>query len=57
MVASLLDSTKRLQDLLWYWSLGEVTKEDVGLEYVHLGSQFNATVTAFQYYNIDLRYV
>lgn len=42
--------------MLRLWSLQQVPDEQVSDVYVTLGNQFNATVTAFQYYDIDLRY-
>ncbi|KZV74484.1 hypothetical protein PENSPDRAFT_681870 [Peniophora sp. CONT] len=53
-VAILLETTKELQEMLRLWSLQQVSDEQVSDVYVTLGNQFNATVTAFQYYDIDL---
>ncbi|KAI0029178.1 hypothetical protein K488DRAFT_35341, partial [Vararia minispora EC-137] len=54
MVTSLLATTKALQEALRLWSLRQVSEQHVSDVYVRLGADFNATVTAFQYYNIDL---
>ncbi|KAI0313198.1 hypothetical protein OF83DRAFT_1175903 [Amylostereum chailletii] len=54
MVAALLESTKHLQEMLRLWSQRQVSENQVSHVYIRLGGEFNATVTAFQYYNIDL---
>ncbi|THH17833.1 hypothetical protein EW146_g3043 [Bondarzewia mesenterica] len=53
-VASLLRTTKQLQETLQLWSTRQVTESQVSDVYVRLGTEFNATVTAFAYYSIDL---
>ena len=47
--------TKELQEMLRLWSIQQVSDGQVSDVYVTLGNQFNTTVTAFQYYNVDLR--
>ncbi|TFY80582.1 hypothetical protein EWM64_g3430 [Hericium alpestre] len=53
-VATLLDVTKQLQEMLRLWSTHQVDEGQVSDVYVRIGTEFNATVTAFQHYNIDL---
>ncbi|KAG5642106.1 hypothetical protein DXG03_003605 [Asterophora parasitica] len=53
-VRSLLLSTKHLQELLRQWSVGQATEEQVSDAYVQIGTNFNKTVHAFMYYQIDL---
>ena len=55
MVATLLATTKQLQEMLRHWAAGHVPAEQVGDVYVLLANAFNAAVIAFQYHNIDLR--
>jgi hypothetical protein len=57
MVGSLLASTKYLQEMLRQWSLRQLSEQQVVDAYLRVGADFNSTVTAFQYYNIDLRRV
>ncbi|KAG6828977.1 hypothetical protein H0H87_012914 [Tephrocybe sp. NHM501043] len=54
-VRSLLLSTKRLQELLKEWSLGRATETQVSDAYVKIGTDFNNTIRAFAYHQIDLR--
>jgi hypothetical protein len=56
-VRSLLLATKDLQDMLKQWSLGEATETQVSDVYVRIGTDFNTTVHAFAYHDIDLRSV
>lgn len=56
-VHTLLSSTKRLQEVLRLWSSDKATEGDVSDMYVKIGHEFNATISAFAYYQIDLRYV
>jgi hypothetical protein len=56
-VRSLLISAKQLQELLQKWSIGEATEGQVSDAYVKIGTDFNATVQAFAWHKIDLRYV
>ncbi|GLB43312.1 putative cytoskeletal regulatory protein binding [Lyophyllum shimeji] len=53
-VRSLLLSTKQLQDLLKQWSLGQATEGQVSDAYVQIGQDFNNTIRAFAYHQIDL---
>ncbi|KAI0063963.1 hypothetical protein BV25DRAFT_1837160 [Artomyces pyxidatus] len=53
-VATLLATTQQLQEMLRLWSLQRLTEQDVSDVYVRLGTEFNATVAAFQQYGIDL---
>ena len=53
-VAALLDTTKELQDSLRRWSVGKASDEQVSDVYVDVGTKFNATVTAFMGFGIDL---
>jgi hypothetical protein len=53
-VHKLLFSTKRLQDVLRLWSADKASEGDVSDVYVQIGHEFNATITAFAHYNIDL---
>jgi len=53
-VAALLETTKRLQDCLGKWSMGKASDEQVSDVYVDVGTKFNATVTAFMGFGIDL---
>ena len=56
-VASLLDTTKQLQEMLRLWSMSRATEQHVSDVYVRLGTEFNTTVVAFQNFGIDLRCV
>ena len=56
-VASLLDTTKQLQEMLRLWSMSRATEQHVSDLYVRLGTEFNTTVVAFQQFGIDLRCV
>lgn len=53
-VHKLLESTKRLQDILQEWSLGRADEVEVSDVYVQIGTEFNAIITAFAYHQIDL---
>ncbi|KAH9990600.1 hypothetical protein BJV77DRAFT_604835 [Russula vinacea] len=53
-VASLLEITKQLQELLRLWSMSCATEQHVSDVYVRLGTEFNSTVIAFQNFGIDL---
>ncbi|KAG6902480.1 hypothetical protein C0995_016057 [Termitomyces sp. Mi166 len=53
-VRDLLLSTKRLQELLKKWSLGQATETQVSDAYVQIGNDFNTTVRAFAIHQIDL---
>lgn len=53
-VATLLQTTKRLQEMLELWSTYQANESQVSDVYVHVGTEFNATVTAFAYYSIDM---
>jgi len=53
-VRNLLLSTKRLQDLLKQWSMGQATEGQVSDAYVQIGTDFNTTIRAFAYHQIDL---
>ena len=53
-VAALLETTKELQDCLRKWSIGKASDEQVSDVYVDVGTRFNATVTAFISFGIDL---
>lgn len=55
-VRNLLLSMKQLQDILKYWSVGQATEAQVSDVYVQIGTDFNATVNAFTYHKIDLRF-
>lgn len=54
-VRNLLLSTKRLQELLKQWSVGQATEGQVSDVYVQIGTEFNTTIRAFACYRIDLR--
>lgn len=56
-VRSLLLSTKQLQEALRLWSIGQASETQVSDIYVQIGTQFNATIHAFAYHKIDLRFV
>jgi len=56
-VRSLLLATKQLQEVLHQWSAGQVTETDVSDVYVRIGTDFNHTLHAFAYHNIDMRFV
>lgn len=43
--------------MLELWSTYQANESQVSDVYVHVGTEFNATVTAFAYYSIDMRYV
>ncbi|KAF8159902.1 hypothetical protein B0H34DRAFT_705284 [Crassisporium funariophilum] len=53
-VHNLLSSTKRLQEVLRLWSLDQATEGDVSDLYVQIGNEFNVTISAFAYHQIDL---
>jgi hypothetical protein len=53
-VASLLESTKQLQETLRLWSISCATEQHVSEVYVRLGTEFNSTVVAFQKFGIEL---
>ncbi|RDB15933.1 hypothetical protein Hypma_003595 [Hypsizygus marmoreus] len=53
-VRNLLLSTKRLQEKLGLWSVGQATEGQVSDAYVQIGTDLNATIRAFAYHNIDL---
>ncbi|KAF5383805.1 hypothetical protein D9615_003810 [Tricholomella constricta] len=53
-VRNLLLSTKRLQELLKQWSVGQATEGQVSDAYVQIGTDFNTTIRAFAYHQIDL---
>jgi len=53
-VASLLETTKQLQEMLRLWSISCATEQHVSEVYVRLGTEFNSTVVAFQKFRIDL---
>ncbi|KAG6820411.1 hypothetical protein H0H93_000657 [Arthromyces matolae] len=53
-VRNLLIATKRLQELLKEWSRGQATETQVSDVYVQIGTDFNNTVRAFAYHQIDL---
>lgn len=54
-VRGLLLSTKSLQELLKQWSTGQATETQVSDVFVEVGTNFNNTVRAFAFYQIDLR--
>lgn len=56
LVHNLLSSTKQLQETLRQWSLNQATESQVSDVYVQIGTEFNATIGAFAYHQIDLRY-
>ena len=56
LVHNLLSSTKQLQEILRQWSLNQATETQVSDAYVQVGTEFNATIGAFAYHQIDLRY-
>ena len=53
-VATLLETTKQLQNCLRRWSVWKASVEQVSDVYVHVGMKFNATVTEFMSLGIDL---
>lgn len=53
-VHSLLASTKRLQEILKLWSVDQATEDEVSDLYVKVGHEFNTTISAFAYHQIDL---
>lgn len=53
-VASLLETTKQLQETLRLWSVLQVSEQHVSDVYVRLGAEFNTTVVAFQHFGIDM---
>jgi hypothetical protein len=55
-VASLVETTKQLQEMLRLWSMSCATEQHVSDIYVRLGTEFNSTVVAFQKFGIDLGY-
>jgi len=54
-VATLLETTKQLQETLRLWSMSRVSEQHVSDIYVRLGTEFNSTVVAFQNFRIDMR--
>jgi hypothetical protein len=54
-VATLLETTKQLQEMLRLWSTSRVSEQHVSDIYVRLGNEFNSTVVAFQNFGIDMR--
>jgi hypothetical protein len=56
-VASLLETTKQLQETLRVWSMSRASEQHVSDIYVRLGTEFNSTVVAFQNFGIDMRSV
>lgn len=54
LVHNLLSSTKQLQETLRQWSLNQATESQVSDVYVQIGTEFNATIGAFAYHQIDL---
>ncbi|KAG6902481.1 hypothetical protein C0995_016058 [Termitomyces sp. Mi166 len=56
-VRSLLSATKRLQELLKQWSMGQATETQISDAYVKVGEDFNMTIRAFEYYKVDLRHI
>lgn len=55
-VHSLLAATKFLQERLREWSVGQASETQVSDAFVQIGAEFTATMHAFQYHRIDLRY-
>ncbi|KAF8884062.1 hypothetical protein CPB84DRAFT_1789548 [Gymnopilus junonius] len=53
-VKNLLMSTKRLQEVLKLWSVDQATEGDVSDVYVQIGHEFNVTISAFAYHQIEL---
>jgi hypothetical protein len=53
----LLEVTKQLQETLRQWSMSRASEQHVSEVYVRLGTEFNATVAAFQNFGIDMRYI
>ncbi|KAI0272393.1 hypothetical protein BC834DRAFT_840705 [Gloeopeniophorella convolvens] len=53
-VATLLETTKQLQEMLRLWAMSQATEQHVSDLYVRLGSEFNSTVVAFQNFGIDM---
>ncbi|PPQ76741.1 hypothetical protein CVT26_004462 [Gymnopilus dilepis] len=53
-VRNLLMSTKRLQEVLKLWSVEQATEEEVSNVYVQIGHEFNVTISAFAYHQIEL---
>lgn len=56
-VSALIDATRRLQSSLQLWSTQQISEVEVSDIFVAVGNEFNAMVAAFQYYNIDMRFV
>ena len=56
-VTRLLVSIKQLLESLTQWSQLKIDEMTVSDVYVTLGNDFNAAVTAFAAYNIDMSYV
>jgi hypothetical protein len=56
-VTRLLVSIKQLLESLTQWSQLKIDEMTVSDVYVRLGNDFNAAVTAFAAYNIDMSYV
>lgn len=53
-VTKLLVAIKQLLESLTSWSNQKISEEDVSDVYVRLGNDFNATVSAFEAFNIDM---
>lgn len=53
-VTRLLVSIKSLLESLTHWSELKLTENDVSDVYVRLGNDFNAAVSAFAAFNIDM---
>jgi len=53
-VATLLETTKELQETLRLWSMSRASEQHVSDLYVRLGTEFNSTVVAFQNFRIDM---
>lgn len=56
-VTRLLVSIKQLLEALTLWSQLRMDEEGVSNVYVRLGNDFNAAVSAFAVYNIDMQCV
>ena len=56
-VRNLLISTKQLQQSIRQWSIGQASETQVSDIFVQIGTDFNTTIHAFAYHNIDLRSV
>lgn len=56
-VTRLLVSIKQLLEALTLWSTLKMSESQVSDVYVRLGNDFNAAVSAFRSFSIDMRYV